>query len=124
MVAKEKVLNVEISTLTPADLGAIDDLMKGNGQTLGFLPANALSEYLRKGTVFGAKTRSGRLMGTCYTHRARAASGSFISASLKTSEGPGSPAAFSTNSRVLRLLRLPLRSIAAGTSPLIICGPS
>ena len=63
MVAKEKVLNVEISTLTPADLGAIDDLMKGNGQTLGFLPANALSEYLRKGTVFGAKTRSGRLIG-------------------------------------------------------------
>ena len=56
-------LNVEISTLTSFDVGSVDGLMKGNGQTLGFLPAEALRDYLRNGSVFGAKTRSGRLVG-------------------------------------------------------------
>lgn len=58
MVSKEKELNLEISTLTSADLGPVDDLMKGNSQTLGFLPANALGDYLCTGSV-SASIRKG-----------------------------------------------------------------
>ena len=56
-------IKVEFSKLTPADLGAVDALMKGHRQTLGFLPTEALREYLSKGGVLGAKDGGDRLMG-------------------------------------------------------------
>ena len=56
---------VTIVQLTPADLGAVDELMKRYGRTLGFLPRGALQSYLEeeKGGVLGAKTNAGRLVG-------------------------------------------------------------
>ena len=56
---------VTIEHLTPADLGAVDELMKRYGQTLGFLPRGALQSYLekKKGGVLGAKTEAGQLVG-------------------------------------------------------------
>ncbi len=56
-------LNVEYLQLNSDDLRAVDDLMKRNGRTLGFLPAEALLEYLRRGHVLGAKIGSDRLNG-------------------------------------------------------------
>ena len=52
-----------ISLLTIANLDAVDDLMKRNGSTLGFLPRAALEDYLLKECVLGAKTPDGRLVG-------------------------------------------------------------
>lgn len=56
-------MNLELSTLTPTDLGAVDDLMKRNRHTLGFLPTEALLDYLAKGGVLGAKNSSNQLAG-------------------------------------------------------------
>ena len=58
-------MQVTIEQLTPADLGAVDKLMKRYGQTLGFLPRGALQSYLEeeKGGVLGAKTEAGQLIG-------------------------------------------------------------
>ena len=56
-------LKVEFLRLTSDDLGAVDDLMKRNSQTLGFLPAEALSDYLHRGSVLGAKIGGHRLIG-------------------------------------------------------------
>ena len=56
-------MKVEYSRLRPGDISAVDDLMKRNSQTLGFLPTEALNDYLRKGRVLGAKTKEGRLVG-------------------------------------------------------------
>ena len=55
--------NIDISKLTPADLDEVDTLMKGDRLTLGFLPAEALQDYLAKGWVIGAKDIRGRLLG-------------------------------------------------------------
>ena len=56
-------MNVEILRLTPDDLDAVDDLMKRNSRTLGFLPTEALTDYLHKGCVLGAKVGSDSLIG-------------------------------------------------------------
>ncbi len=55
--------NVEYLTLTADDLGSVDDLMKRDSRTLGFLPTEALIDYLRRGRVLGAKTECDRLIG-------------------------------------------------------------
>ena len=56
-------MKVEFSKLTPVDLGAVDDLMKRNSQTLGFMPTKALEDYLHGGCVLGAKMGGDRLVG-------------------------------------------------------------
>ena len=55
-------LKVEYSKLLPADISAVDDLMKRNSQTLGFLPTEALNDYLHKGRVLGAKSEGDKLI--------------------------------------------------------------
>ena len=52
-----------ISVMTIADLDAVDELMKRNAATVGFLPLAALEDYLGKGGVLGAKTQDGGLVG-------------------------------------------------------------
>ena len=56
-------MNVNISQLTFADLSAVDELMKHYSRWLGFLPMEALQDYLEKGTVLGAKNDGGQLVG-------------------------------------------------------------
>ncbi|MDE0313338.1 MAG: GNAT family N-acetyltransferase [Candidatus Poribacteria bacterium] len=58
-------MKVSIVRLTPADLDAVDGLMKRYGKTLGFLPRGALQSYLEqeKGGVLGAKTDAEQLVG-------------------------------------------------------------
>ena len=56
-------MKVNISQLTSDDLDAVDELMKRYSQWLGFLPREALRDYLEKGTVLGAKTDDGQLVG-------------------------------------------------------------
>ena len=55
--------NCEYLTLTADDLSCVDDLMKRDSRTLGFLPTEALIDYLRRGRVLGAKTECDRLIG-------------------------------------------------------------
>ena len=62
MIAKND-LNVEFLKLASDDLGAVDDLMKRDSRTLGFLPTEALTDYLHKGRVLGAKIEGERLVG-------------------------------------------------------------
>ena len=52
-----------ISVMAIADLDAVDELMKRNVGTLGFLPRAALEDYLTREGVLGAKTQDGRLVG-------------------------------------------------------------
>ena len=54
---------IDISPLTLSDADAVDDLMKRNSPTLGFLPRKALDEYIRQRTAIGAKAPSGALAG-------------------------------------------------------------
>lgn len=56
-------MKVNISPLTTDDLRAVDELMKRYSQWLGFLPREALQNYLEKGTVLGATTDDGQLVG-------------------------------------------------------------
>ena len=56
-------MKINISQLTLADLNAVDELMKRYRQWLGFLPREALQNYLEKGTVLGAKADDGQLVG-------------------------------------------------------------
>ncbi len=56
-------MNIKISQLSSADLNSVDGLMKRYSRTLGFLPRQALESYLRKGSVLGAKTNDGDLVG-------------------------------------------------------------
>ena len=56
-------MSITISKLTSADLGAVDKLMKSNRRTLGFLPREALLEYINKEGVLGAKTSDDQLVG-------------------------------------------------------------
>ena len=52
-----------VSRLTTADLDAVDELMKRNVGTLGFLPHAAINDYLQKNGVLGANDQYGRLIG-------------------------------------------------------------
>ena len=56
-------MSITISKLTSADLVAVDKLMKWNRRTLGFLPREALRDYLEKGGVWGAKNGDDQLIG-------------------------------------------------------------
>ena len=48
-------VNITVTLLTPADLDAVDELMRLHSNALGFLPKVALCEYLQRGGVLGAK---------------------------------------------------------------------
>ena len=52
-----------VTKLTVADSEAVDALMKSDSSTLGFLPMEALRDYLEKGTVLGIKLENGELIG-------------------------------------------------------------
>ena len=52
---------VTITTLTMADVDAVDRLMKQNSDTLGFLPLVVLESYADAGTILGATTATGHL---------------------------------------------------------------
>ena len=54
---------ITILKLTVADLDAVDELMKPNTRTIGFLPRAVLEDYLRKGSVLGARAPDGQLIG-------------------------------------------------------------
>ena len=54
---------IDVSPLTLSDAHDVDELMKRNSQTLGFLPRKALDEYIRQRTAIGAKAPSGQLAG-------------------------------------------------------------
>ena len=54
-------MNFNVSSLGPIDIDCVDELMKKNSATLGFLPRAALIEHLRSGTVIGARIQDGRL---------------------------------------------------------------
>ena len=56
-------IQLRISKLTVADLNAVDELMKPNTRTIGFLPREVLRDHLDKGWVLGASTQDGRLIG-------------------------------------------------------------
>ena len=59
--AARSTMNPKIETLTVDDLPAVDELMKRNSGTLGFLPGEALRQFLGDGHVLGAKDDSGTL---------------------------------------------------------------
>ena len=63
MVITDNELKVEFSTLNAGDVDSVDDLMKQDSRTLGFLPTEALADYLRRGRVIGAKTEADGLIG-------------------------------------------------------------
>ena len=52
-----------ITKLTPIDLDAVDKLMKRHSSTLGFLPREALRNYLERENTLGTKTDDGKLIG-------------------------------------------------------------
>ncbi len=54
---------VAVSPLTLSDADDVDELMKRNNRTLGFLPRKVLDEYIRQRTAIGAKTPAGQLAG-------------------------------------------------------------
>ena len=56
-------MTISIGKLTIADLNTVDGLMKRNSRTLGFLPEEALRDYLEKGYSFGAKDGAGQIIG-------------------------------------------------------------
>lgn len=56
-------MSVTVTKLTVADSDAVDALMMRNSSTLGFLPMEALRDYLEKGTVLGIRLENGQLIG-------------------------------------------------------------
>ncbi len=56
-------MEISISQLTVQDFESVDELMKRNSATLGFLPEEAILDHIDKGGVFGAKTGGGQLIG-------------------------------------------------------------
>ena len=56
-------MTITISKLSPADVGAVDDLMKLHSGTIGFLPRVVLEDHLKKEWVLGATTQDGQLAG-------------------------------------------------------------
>ena len=55
-------MTTTISKLSTTDLDAVDELMKRNSGTVGFLPLAALVDYLEKGWVLGAVAENGSLI--------------------------------------------------------------
>lgn len=53
--------DIKITTLTPADVHAVDQLMKESSDTLGFLPLTVLQLHLDSGTILGAMTSDNSL---------------------------------------------------------------
>lgn len=58
-----QIMTIQISRLTSAWLESVDELMKKNSQTLGFLPKEALQSYLEKNNVIGAISDDDNLVG-------------------------------------------------------------
>ncbi|MCZ0954827.1 MAG: GNAT family N-acetyltransferase [Rhodospirillaceae bacterium] len=56
-------MELTISALTANDVDSVNRLMKPNTGTLGFLPFDALFDFLEKGTALGAKNPDGNLAG-------------------------------------------------------------
>ena len=56
-------MTITISKLSPADVGAVDDLMKLHSGTIGFLLRVVLEDHLKKKWVLGATTQDGQLAG-------------------------------------------------------------
>ncbi len=56
-------MSITISKLPSADIHEVDELMKRNSRTLGFLPMEALRDFFKRGGVLGAKTSEGQLIG-------------------------------------------------------------
>ena len=56
-------MDMQASKLTLSDVDAVDSLMKSNSSTLGFLPKEALEDYIRKDGCLGVKDGGGELMG-------------------------------------------------------------
>lgn len=56
-------MEIVISKLQAADVDAIDDLMKQNSGTIGFLPRIVLEQHVEDESVLGAKTANGELVG-------------------------------------------------------------
>lgn len=56
-------MTIRLAKLTAKDLGAVDGLMKRNSNWVGFLPREALLDYLAKGGVYGAICGEGTLVG-------------------------------------------------------------
>lgn len=56
-------MSITISLVTDNDLKAVDNLMKINSGTLGFLPRQALADHIRRKWVLGAKTDDEKLVG-------------------------------------------------------------
>ena len=56
-------MTIIITKLTPTDLDVVDKLMKRHSSTLGFLPREALHNYLERENTLGAKTDDGKLIG-------------------------------------------------------------
>ena len=54
---------LDVATLTAVDVQAVDELMKRHRGTLGFLPKDALHDYIGRRGVLGAKTSDGQLIG-------------------------------------------------------------
>ena len=54
---------LDVATLTAVDFQAVDELMKRHRRTLGFLPKDALHDYISRRGVLGAKMRDGQLIG-------------------------------------------------------------
>lgn len=56
-------MEFKITTLAASDVDRVDELMKQNSRTLGFLPREALIDYLGRGTVLGVSATDSRLIG-------------------------------------------------------------
>ena len=56
-------MSITISKLTSADLDSVDELMKYDSKTLGFLPLKVLGDFFKKEGVLGAKTSDSQLIG-------------------------------------------------------------
>lgn len=56
-------MSITISELPSADIQEVDELMKRNSKTLGFLPMEALRDFFKREGVLGAKASDGQLIG-------------------------------------------------------------
>lgn len=56
-------MDLTISALTANDVNSVNRLMMANTGTIGFLPFDALLDFLEKGTALGAKNTDGNLAG-------------------------------------------------------------
>ena len=88
IVAELDVLHADFNILpTFADLSAVDELMKHYSRWLGFLPMEALQDYLEKGTVLGAKNvMVANSLATFSTRTAQHISGLLISVYWKSTK--------------------------------------